>query len=299
MSIFKLFEKTLNMEKKILITGSTGFIGFNILNHLAKNNNITIVLRKKNNKIFDIVKKNKIKIIYYNNLNQLNNSLKKLRIDVVIHCATHYTKKHSYKDIYKLNYSNILFGNLILENFKHLKFKKFINFTTVWENYNGIKNNPFNLYAAYKQSFTRILNYYKSVDDNGKYYNVYLSETFGAYDTRQKLIRVLKNNFRKKLTTILVSNNLFINVLNIKDLLKALDILLKTNIKEDNYLAINSFKLKITDLIKYINKVSNKKIKVKYLSNKVINEKIYTYKILPKWKPTNSKLKDISNFILN
>ena len=31
--------------------------------------------------------------------------------------------------------------------------KKFINFSTVWENYNGEKENYFNLYAVYKTKF--------------------------------------------------------------------------------------------------------------------------------------------------
>ena len=52
-----------------------------------------------------------------------------------------------------MNLSNILFGNIILENVRSLKIKKFINLTTVWENYNGIKDNPNNLYSAIQTIF--------------------------------------------------------------------------------------------------------------------------------------------------
>ena len=38
----------------------------------------------------------------------LNNKLSKLRINTIIHCATHYVKKHAFDDIQKLNISNIL-----------------------------------------------------------------------------------------------------------------------------------------------------------------------------------------------
>ena len=43
-----------------------------------------------------------------------------------------------------------LFGNIILENLKIMRVKKFVNFSTVWENYDGKKDNYYNLYSAYK-----------------------------------------------------------------------------------------------------------------------------------------------------
>ena len=94
---------------KILLTGSTGFIGSELLRGLSQKNIIFITLRKKNK----IYPKNKnIKIIYFKNYNQLNNSLAKLSIDTVIHCATHYVKQHNFDDLEKLNKSNISHPNL-------------------------------------------------------------------------------------------------------------------------------------------------------------------------------------------
>ena len=57
------------------------------------------------------------------------------------------------KDIYKFIESNILLGNVILENIRILNAKKFINLSTTWEDDKYIENNPKNLYAAYKKSF--------------------------------------------------------------------------------------------------------------------------------------------------
>ena len=147
--------------RSILITGSTGFVGSHILESLYPKNKIFVILR--NNSINKNKLKNykKIKIISYNKFDQLNNKLKKIKTDVVLHCATHYTKNHTYKDISKLTKSNILFGNIILENLKNMKTKKFINFSTVWEDYNSIKDNNFNLYSVYKKSFSNLVNYYK------------------------------------------------------------------------------------------------------------------------------------------
>ncbi len=109
---------------KILLTGSTGFIGSTLLDNLSKNNKIYITVRKKDK--INLKNKN-ISKIYFDDYNKLNKKLKKIKVNTVIHCATHYVKKHNYDDLKKLNKANILFGNIILENLKVMNVKKFIN----------------------------------------------------------------------------------------------------------------------------------------------------------------------------
>ena len=153
---------------KILLTGSSGFIGSNLLENFSKNNEITLVVRKNVKKN---IKSNKnIKIIKFNDYDELHYKLKKIKIDIVIHCATHYVKNHNYKDIDKLIESNILLGNIILENIKIMKVKKFINFSTVWQDPYHKKDGFQNLYAAYKSLYLqnrekKITNNF-SVDDD-------------------------------------------------------------------------------------------------------------------------------------
>tara|TARA_S200000501_G_scaffold326540_1_gene325163 strand:+ start:152 stop:1012 length:861 start_codon:yes stop_codon:yes gene_type:complete len=284
--------------KKILLTGASGFIGFNTLISLVDKNHVTIILRKKNKQIINLKKKKRIKIIYFKNFVGLNKSLKKIKVDYIIHCATHYIKKHTYADIMQMNFSNILFGNIILENLKFLKAKKFINLTTVWENYNGIKGNSNNLYSVYKQSFTNIIRYYQKSYKKVSFYNLYLSETFGNNDKRIKIIKVLKDNFKKNKTTKINSKNLIINLLNVKDVIFALNKLINKNIKKGDYIIKNNFNLKISNLINYINKISDRKIKIHYQSNKKISEKFYKFNLLTNFRPKYSKLIDIANFIL-
>ncbi len=287
------------MKEKILLTGASGFIGLNLLESLLKNKKVIIILRKKNNKINQLRKNKNLKIIYYNEIDNLNDLLKRIKADVVIHCATHYVKNHSYKDIIKMNYSNILFGNLILENTKYIKFKKFINFSTVWENYNGIKNNPKNLYSSYKQSFSNILNFYKNKYSKIKFYNIFLSETFGKNDNRLKLIPVLKKNFKSSKITRIVSKNLILNILNVHDVIKAIEILLKKNVKKGDYIIKNSQNFLIYNIVEKINNLGIKRLKVNYLSNKIIKEKLYNYKPLPLFKSKDSKLIDVVRHIVS
>ena len=191
---------------KILLTGSSGFVGSNILESFSKTNICYLIVRKSPRKK---IKQNKnIRIIKFNNFTSLNNKLKKIKVNIVIHSATHYVKNHKHKDIEKLINSNILLGNILLENLKNMKVKKFINFSTVWEDSNAVTNNPENLYAAYKKGFGSILNFYKKILPSVSFIELMLTDTFGKNDTRSKIINTLKRNYLKNKTTKIISKNL-------------------------------------------------------------------------------------------
>ena len=177
---------------KILLTGSSGFIGLNLLESLSKKNKLFIILRNRSSK--KIFENKNIKIIKFKNYTSLNSQLKKIKVDIVIHCATYYVKIHKFSDIKKFCDANILLGNIILENLEKMRVKKFINFSTIWENANGKMNNPKNLYSAYKKSFSAILEFYKKKLNDIKFYELMISDTFGLNDKRKKIINTLKIN---------------------------------------------------------------------------------------------------------
>mgnify|MGYP001337544628 FL=1 len=172
---------------KILLTGSSGFIGSKILSSFSEKYKFYIVVRKKIPKK-KLIKKN-IKVLYFKSYESLNSKLKKIKVDIVIHCATHYIKTHRFSDIKKFCNSNLLFGNIILENLNVMKASKFINFSTVWEDSNAKKNDTINLYAAYKKSFSTILDFYKKNLKKVKFYELMISDTFGKDDHRKKWSR--------------------------------------------------------------------------------------------------------------
>ena len=280
---------------KILLTGSSGFIGLNLLESLSKKNKIFIILRNKLSK--KIFKNKNIQIIKFKNYTSLNSQLKKIKVDIVIHCATYYVKIHKFSDIKKFCDANILLGNIILENLEKMRVKKFINFSTIWENANGKMNNPKNLYSAYKKSFSAILEFYKKKLNDIKFYELMISDTFGLNDKRKKIINTLKINYRKKKTTKIVSRNLFMNLLNILDIIKAVKLIINNSISPKKYLLKNNSETKIFDLIKIFNKQNKKQLKIKWLSSIYIKDKIYPYDKLKGWKPNNSNIRDIINYI--
>ena len=281
----------------ILLTGATGFIGSNILDKLKKKNKIFIIQRKKSKK--KIEKNKNVKIIYFENYNSLSKKLKNIKIDIVIHCATHYKKNHSQEDILKFVNSNILLGNIILENLNNLRAKKFINFSTTWEDFDNIKDNPKNLYAAYKKSFNCLVQYYEKIFSNVSFIDLMIVDTFGRNDNRPKLINTLKKNLKKKKLSKIVSKKLFLNLINVEDVVEAIKILLNNKTLSGRYILKNSKYLSIFKLIQYINKNSRNKLKVKWLSNKLIREKFFKYRKLKNWTPKKSDIDNIKKIILN
>ena len=279
--------------QNILITGSSGFIGSNILLNIFNKHNIYITSRSKNS-----IKLKELKVIHYKNHLDLNKKLKKIKIDVIIHCGTHYVKNHNVSDINKLTLANIEFGVILLENLKSMGVKKFINFSTVWQNYNGKQDIAYNLYSAFKLSYSKILDYYIGKFSFIRFYNLFISDTYGENDNRSKIINLIKQNIRNKKKIRIVSKKLSMNLLNVKDIVSAVKIIVDKNVKPGKYNITNNKNIKIYNLIKKIKKVKKIKNLIKFENNSFKKDRIFYYKKLPGWQPRYSSFKDLIRFVL-
>ena len=131
------------------------------------------------------------------------------------------------------------------------------------------------------------------------FYNLYLSETFGLNDKRKKILSTIKKNYKKNSPTAIVSKNLSINIINIKDIVLAINIVLTKKIKKGSYALVNNKQTSVHKLISEFNKFNKKKIKFIWMSTKIIKEKMFKYKKIPGWYPQNSSIKDLINYIAN
>lgn len=286
------------MKKSILITGASGFVGSHVLDDCLKNNfNVHAIFRhSKKNVSFTKKYKKKIFPIFYNNIYEIKNKLTNCKIDYVIHCATHYIKKHDHNDIENIIKSNVLFSTILLDAVVNIKIKKFINLGTVWQHFNDTKNLAFNLYAATKQSFECIFNYYKNQYTKIKFYNILLTDTFGTNDKRKKLIPILLKNFNKKnQDKINIPKNLSMNLVNINEVTKCLNVLLKNNSESNNYVIKSKQDVKIFDLINFLNDNLEKKIKINWSKN-IKNYRIIKLKnLLKKDNNINKQILELFN----
>jgi nucleoside-diphosphate-sugar epimerase len=163
-----------------------------------------------------------------------------------------------------------------------------INFGSMMQHSNDERLVSKNLYAATKNAFEMIANYYANINNKTKFYNIKFYESFGDNDKRKKIIPTMINNYKQNKTTKIISKQLTLNIIHTDDIINSIMILLNKNITSGTYCIKNTNSVKISKLINMLNKVLNKKIKVKY-GNKSITSNYYNnLKILPYWKPNKN-----------
>ena len=127
---------------------------------------------------------------------------------------------------------------------------------------------------------------------------LYKLNVYWENDSRKKLINLLKNNYSKNKITKILSKKLYINLLNVKDILQAVNLIINKKINPGNYVLKNKYNFSLQKIVSEINYNNKKKIKIKWISSKIIKEKFYKYKKLPYWKPQFSNINDLANFII-
>ncbi len=291
-------------KKTILLTGTTGFIGFKFLSFIITKNFLVIdILRKKNENKKKIKKlktlyPKKYKNIFFSNYKELLEKLKNINVDYFVNFATLYNNDHSHHQIKNFINSNILFPTTIYDIISG-KTKKIINFGSMMQHSKNENLVSKNFYGATKNAFEMISNYYAKRNYKTKFYNIKFYESVGDNDNRKKIIPTIINNYKKNITTKILSKKLALNIIHTDDIINAIMILLNNNIKSGSYCIKNKYNIKISSLINNLNKGINRKIKVKYGKKSNISNFNHNLKILPKWKPNKNLEKKIIKIFNN
>ena len=256
------------MKKKIVLTGATGFVGSNLTKYfLERNIEVHIIVRptSKLTQFQNLREKPKV-FIYDNDLNLLTNFLKEVQPECVIHIASNFIVNHKPSEIKDLVESNILFGLHLLEGMKEAGINKFINTGTSWQHYNNEEYNPVCLYAATKEAFENLLEYYVKAEQF-KAITLKLFDTYGETDTRPKLINLL-NKFADEQNVLEMSPGLqILNLVHIDDVCKAFDtayqlLLNKKEAEHLKYTVAHKKTYTLQEVIKVFESVKKKKINV-------------------------------------
>lgn len=291
----------------IVITGATGFVGSNLAKFLLNENlNIYLIVREKSDisNLIDI--KNKVHFfVYNNNIEQLVDFFKKVKPKVVFHLASNFIAEHSSNQIDSLIDSNISFGLHILEAMKVAEIKNLINTGTSWQHYNNEEYNPVCLYAATKQAFEMLIEYYVKAEC----FNVItlkLFDTYGENDKRPKLINLLHRFADEKTELKMSPGEQILNLTHILDVCKAYLVAMKmlTNdsiINEHKKYVVNSNEnYKLKEVISLFENITNKRINIiwggkQYRKREVMQTWSKGIR-LPNWKPSISLKKGLELF---
>lgn len=181
------------MANKCVITGATGYIGSHVLKHLLSNGWDIHVIADPcfgYENIKDVL--SQIDLFEYNrDINTLCEYFKKVEADVVIHLAAAVITNYKPEQVPVLIQSNIQFGTEVLEAMKGSVTRTFIGTGSYWQNYNSEGYNPVDLYAATKEAFEQIIQYYVDAY-HYKAATLKLFDVYGEDDMRPKIWTLLK-----------------------------------------------------------------------------------------------------------
>ncbi len=177
-----------------LVTGATGFVGSHLVRHLVKEGWDVHIVTRVNSVIPEHLCDVGLSVhVHDGSTESLIAIVKEARPIVVFHLASLFLARHQPKDIESLIRSNIIFGNQLLEAVVVNKVRYLVNTGTSWQHYHSTEYSPVCLYAATKQAYEAILQFYTSVYDLSVI-TLKLFDTYGPDDPRKKLFSLLKES---------------------------------------------------------------------------------------------------------
>ena len=179
-------------QKVAIVTGATGFVGSHLVRRLLSDGWEVNAIRRSHPECEEMPFR-AIRWHYHDrSIDSLMSVMDQVRPDVVFHLASLFLAEHLPQDVERLIMSNILFSSQLLEAMRASGVYKLVNAGTSWQHYNSCDYNPANLYAATKEAFEKIIDYY--VDAEGlNAVTLKLYDTYGPADRRSKLFRLLQH----------------------------------------------------------------------------------------------------------
>lgn len=205
-----------------LITGGTGFVGSNLTRRLVRDGwQVHIIITPHSNieQIKDVVDQVTLHV-HDGSTEGMLGILAEIKPEVVFHLASLFLSEHTATDISRLVASNILFGTQLLEGMAANGVKKIVNTGTSWQHYKNKPYSPVNLYAATKQAFEDILQYY--VEAKGvQAITLKLFDTYGPNDPRPKLFHLLEKISREGTSLAMSPGEQMLDLVYIDDVVQA------------------------------------------------------------------------------
>lgn len=230
------------LHKIIYVTGITGFIGRNLLYHLLKKYKKVINFTRNNT--LQIYEKDKIEEIDFSKDFFVKNSS-----DRLINLATLYIPNpNSVLDLKNLIEANILFPASV---YNYLAYNKNLKIINALSYHQLLSFKAQNVYSLSKELFKEFLDHQKT-----EIVNLYIFDTFGAGDTRNKVVDIFIKNVLTGNQITIPTNEVKINLADVQPVCKSL--MKSIDLRDGSYSVKSPDTISLEDLVKMIMEISNK-----------------------------------------
>ncbi len=182
---------------RILITGTSGYVGSNLVKYLSTSGGYKVFALVRPTSDTACLKSmgSKVEILEYDlTPGSIERAVVRAHPDVVVHLAALMILSPQSDQIQELINANILFGTLLVDAMVHHDFRALVNTGTFWEHMKDAQEYcPVNLYASSKRAFRDILKYYECAEYL-RYITLELYSVYGPYDPRPKVLSLFKKS---------------------------------------------------------------------------------------------------------
>ncbi len=207
---------------KVLITGATGFLGSHLATHMHSQGHLVGCLRRSGSTLPSSLEG-------FPNWTAddsgkgFSEALNEFRPDVVVHLAALYVAEHRTEDIAPLIRANIEYGIHLLEAMREAKCTAMVYAGTSWQHYRGEAYCPANLYAATKQAFSTVADFYR--DAAGlRLLELHLYDSYGDGDSRTRLLNLLQTSSLSGTLVSMSNGEQRLHLLHVDDLTGGLEV---------------------------------------------------------------------------
>lgn len=258
----------------VLVTGATGFIGSHLVARLLASGAskvVALVRHTPETRPTTAENSGRLVVIEDDNADHTPEAIiEQHAIATVYHCATHYVAEHRPADVTPLVTSNILFGCRVADAVSRSPSVRMITLGTRWQYFHrhNVGYVAANLYAATKQAFQDILEYY--ADAHSRQFMVLdVGDTYGPNDRRNKLIPALVSAMRTGSALDLSPGEQMLDLLHVDDVTAAMIVAASTDIPmADRGLSLYSLQspqlISVRELVAALQRVSNRAIAVNW-----------------------------------
>jgi len=278
----------------VLLTGASGFIGSHLTRHLVRlNYDVHIIVRPTSN--LEILEDCRDRMTLHEHDGStpgMFRIVETAKPTVVFHLASLFLAQHQPQDIEPLIRSNLTFATQLLEAMVANQIPYFVNTGTAWQHFNQEDYNPVCLYAATKQAFEAILNFYLETS-NLKAITLKLPDTYGPKDPRKKLFSLLQRTAKSQTPLAMSPGEQLIDLVYIDDVIRTFALAAERLIngkvaRDESYSVTSGTPIPLRELVQRYREVTGKTLDIQWGERPYREREVmqpWQGNVLPGWNP--------------